>query len=331
MSSLPKGADRSKNNPSPNSNCLLGKLLRKEDPDAKFEPGYLQKEQIRLLARAHPEVLCTVPDTAGAALELLDAADTAVFSLEDHRSISLLKTMIRQGGFAGSEQLGLQAGYVAYIGLQSIVHGAGEFERLFQTETCGAAVSPLVRAKATHCARLRQQYIAKKLSLESMLRNFRRLSTEEQRAPPTGPAERKAARPPPSSTTQPQRQPQRHSRPVQEPTPRPGAGAPPSSATVKALATIWDDTYRRGRQPSNPLCPHCLVYHAPRFVCFLYTLPAHRSAMYNRCWQTASQRGMVVTTQVEEWNGRQGRAESNKCDPTGFLVRDRAARTVSSS
>ena len=71
-------------------------------------------------------------------------------------------------------------------------------------------------------------------------------------------------------------------------------------------------------KPGQPGCPHCGLSHDhKKTVCHFEKFPAFRSKSFREGYRFAVKAGYVPAGEVEEWNGRQGREEADKCDKDG--------------
>ena len=71
-------------------------------------------------------------------------------------------------------------------------------------------------------------------------------------------------------------------------------------------------------KPSDKGCKHCSLPHDPASsVCHLSKFPAHRSKSFREAFKLAVNLGYIPTNEIDEWNGRPGREEADKCDKSG--------------
>ena len=331
----------------------ISSLLRVEDPDAKVESAAAEREEVQALAYAHPESLNVVPSTVDSAGKLLQTAISWSTNLAQLRCLSRLQRILNvsasRGEFDEPQIGGLMAGYLVFIGLETVGQSPAVFEKYFQTSICGSSIAPLIRTRIRSAASTRSQLLLAKARVELVAKGKALSSLASAYW-----GQLRPVAPPRSDSLQPRHQPRLQShqqlqlqprdspkwernspasrgspdsvhsrRTYPQATPHPRGGAPPSQATVEAFAKSWDSLYRRGRPPTSSMCPHCLVYHnASRFPCFLYTAPAHRNDMGRNAFEKAG-----LGSPVSEWNSRPGRKDEHKVDPEGYLP-DRAKKSL---
>ena len=302
----------------------ISSLLTVDSASAKVDLAVLEREQVHTWARQHPACRNRVPSSVESALGLVNCASASVSRADGRQQdFGCLRRIIASAGFEFSHLGGLTAGFTAYIGLQTIADGT--FGAVFQPDLLGDALAPVVRARAYHSAQLRAEFLRRKLALENAVRGAR--GAAPQPVPPSLFSPPAAFAPlaflpsTPRSTAAPaQRAPRAAARPAApaaslQPTPRSGGGAPPSAETVRLFKVAWDAKFRRGRAPSSPSCPHCLVHHRPSFVCFLCMLPGHRNSMCAEAWAASG-----LPDPISEWNSRPGRREEHRAQADGKLA-----------
>lgn len=315
-------------------------LYKLDDPEAKVEPAHELRKTAKNYARMHPWVLLPVPlnrDNADGWVTIceqryregnlhlssderreLDPPEHVVFKLfYDVRGIIATSADV----IGKMEHAAIIFGYLAMAGCHCALGGARHFDHFFDREKNQGMVSVVVLNKVRSFALDYVKYKGYRqaihhetqMSKAKYANLHRKLLLDDAAAGKSnagGGSERSGSK---NSTDVETWEPSAIELKLER---HPLDKVGPSNKVIRCIRGFYEKV--RAISPSNPGCKHCALPHDPdKTVCYLEKFPAHRSAFCRKAFRLAVKNGMLKAGDVDEWNGRQGREDADKCDASG--------------
>ena len=315
-------------------------LYKLDDPEAKVEPAHELRKTAKNYARMHPHVLFPVPinrDNADGWVTICEQRyreGNMRLSAEERRDLEppehvVFKLFYDVRGIIATsadvlgkmEHASIVFGYLAMIGCHCALGGAQHFDHYFDREKNQGMVSTVVLNKIRSFALDYVKYKGYQQSIhhETQMSKakyanlHRKLLLEDAAAGKnnaSGGSERSGSK---SSTDVETWEPSAIELKLER---HPLDKVGPSNKVIRCIRGFYEKV--RAIAPSNPGCKHCALPHDPdKTVCYLEKFPAHRSAFCRKAFRLAVKNGMLKAGDVDEWNGRQGREDADKCDAAG--------------
>ena len=312
--------------------------------DEKVEPAYELRKLARNHARMHPHVRMQVPLTRDGAERWISLSEqkfrtgNAKMTPEARAQQPADEQEVAELFYASREMLAASAsmveresdaaiifGYLALIACHCAIGGRRHFDHFFDRERNGAMVSVTVLNLARGYARDYSRYKEMQQTINHQTQMakaryaaiHRQLMAQEKLEAPSSGGTGWEARPR-ITTWAP-------SKAELKLRPHPADKVGPTMDVIRVIRGWYEAT--GAMQAGEAGCSHCGLPHDPaKSVCHLSKFPKFRSPTVRQAFRLAHAAGYINCSDVDEWNGRQGREDADRCGHDGKHVQYKALK-----